>query len=79
MGMGTPIDLGKFFGVQVRIDPSLFLIALIFLFQGLRHYTEPSLMAPVDVHAVFPQGPRPSAKVKAVAEFLAMNIATFRK
>lgn len=43
MGMGTPIDLGKFFGVQVRIDPSLLLIALIFLFQGLRHYTEPSL------------------------------------
>jgi Zn-dependent protease len=48
MGMGTPIDLGKFFGVQVRIDPSLFLIALIFLYQGLSHEKEPSLRAVLD-------------------------------
>jgi Zn-dependent protease len=48
MGMGTPIDLGKFFGIQVRIDPSLFLIALIFLFQGLSRYSNPSLQSVLD-------------------------------
>lgn len=32
-------------------------------------------MAPVEVHAVFPQGPRPSPKVRSVTEFLAERIA----
>lgn len=41
MGMGTPIDLGKFFGVQVRIDVSMFLIAAIFVFYGLRDIPNP--------------------------------------
>jgi len=32
-------------------------------------------MPPVEVHAVFPQGPRPSPKVRSVVEFLAERIA----
>jgi DNA-binding transcriptional LysR family regulator len=28
-------------------------------------------LAPVEVHAIFPAGPRPSAKVRALVDFLA--------
>ncbi|MCE9523523.1 MAG: site-2 protease family protein [Alphaproteobacteria bacterium] len=34
--MGTPVNLGKIFGVNVRIDISLFLVAAIFLLNGLQ-------------------------------------------
>jgi len=33
--MGTPIDLGKFFGVQVRVDLTVLLIAALFVYTGL--------------------------------------------
>jgi DNA-binding transcriptional LysR family regulator len=36
----------------------------------LRNYT----LDPVDVHAVFPGGPRPSAKVRALVDFLVQEI-----
>jgi DNA-binding transcriptional LysR family regulator len=36
----------------------------------LRDYT----MDPVDVHAVFPGGPRPSSKVRAFVDFLAERL-----
>lgn len=36
MGMGTPISLGRIFGVNVRIDISLFLLAAFFMLDGLR-------------------------------------------
>lgn len=35
-------------------------------------------LAPVDVTAVFPQGPRPSPKVRAIVDFLATRIAAQR-
>jgi hypothetical protein len=31
-------------------------------------------MDPVDVHAVFPSGPRPSTKVRAFVDFLAERL-----
>jgi Zn-dependent protease len=37
MGMGTPINLGKIFGVYVRLDVSLFLVAAIFVLDGMRY------------------------------------------
>jgi DNA-binding transcriptional LysR family regulator len=37
------------------------------LVQILRGYKLP----PVDVHAVFPGGPRPSAKIRALVDYLA--------
>jgi hypothetical protein len=36
----------------------------------LRGYKLP----PVDVHAVFPAGPRPSTKVRALVDFLAAEL-----
>lgn len=39
---------------------------------------EEYVMPPVEVHAVFPQGPRPSHKVRSVVEFLAGRIAATR-
>ena len=36
----------------------------------LRHYT----LDPVEVHAVFPGGPRPSTKVRALVDFPAREI-----
>jgi Zn-dependent protease len=36
MGMGTPIALGKIFGVMVRLDISLFLLAAFYIVDGLR-------------------------------------------
>jgi DNA-binding transcriptional LysR family regulator len=42
------------------------------LVQLLRGYKLPS----VDVHAVFPSGPRPSAKVRALVDFLAAELKT---
>jgi DNA-binding transcriptional LysR family regulator len=36
----------------------------------LRHYTVP----PVEVHALFPSGPRPSTKVRALVEYLASEL-----
>jgi DNA-binding transcriptional LysR family regulator len=36
-------------------------------------------MDPVDVHAVFPGGPRPSAKVKAFVDFLAAALSSMRR
>ena len=40
------------------------------LVQLLRGYTLPS----VDVHALFPGGPRPSAKVRALVDYLAQEL-----
>jgi DNA-binding transcriptional LysR family regulator len=40
------------------------------LIQLLRNYE----LSPVDVHAVFPGGPRPSTKVRALVEFLAQEL-----
>jgi Zn-dependent protease len=34
--MGTPINLGRVFGVQLRVDIAVFLIAAIFVIDGLR-------------------------------------------
>jgi DNA-binding transcriptional LysR family regulator len=31
-------------------------------------------LSPVDVHAVFPGGPRPSTKVRALVDFLAQEL-----
>ncbi len=36
MGMGTPVALGKIFGVMVRLDVSLFLLAAFYVVDGLR-------------------------------------------
>ena len=36
MGMGTPVALGKIFGVMVRLDISLFLLAAFYIVDGLR-------------------------------------------
>lgn len=36
MGMGTPVALGKIFGVMVRLDVSLFLLAAFYIVDGLR-------------------------------------------
>ena len=33
--MGTPIDLGKIFGVQVRVDLTVLLVAALFVYTGL--------------------------------------------
>ncbi len=33
--MGTPIDLGRIFGVQVRVDLTVLLVAAIFVYTGL--------------------------------------------
>ena len=44
------------------------------LVQVLRGYKLP----PVDVHAVFPSGPRPSAKVRALVDYLATELKASR-
>lgn len=33
--MGTPIDLGRMFGVQVRVDLTVLLVAAVFIFMGV--------------------------------------------
>jgi Zn-dependent protease len=43
--MGTPINLGKLFGVYLRIDIGIFLLAAIFIVNGLR---EPGLGGVLD-------------------------------
>ena len=38
--MGSPINLGRVFGVYLRVDIGVFLVAAIFILDGLR---EPGL------------------------------------
>lgn len=35
-------------------------------------------MTPVEVHAIFPQGPRPSLKARIIADFLAQRLSQIR-
>jgi len=59
--------LGIAMASTVMVGPEVKAGALI---QVLRGYKLP----PVDVHAVFPGGPRPSAKVRALVDYLAVEL-----
>jgi DNA-binding transcriptional LysR family regulator len=49
------------------VGPELTAGALVQILRGYK-------LAPVNVHAVFPGGPRPSAKVRALVDFLVQEL-----
>jgi DNA-binding transcriptional LysR family regulator len=61
MGLGIALVSSAMCGPELKAKQLLPL---------LRDYT----MDPVDVHAVFPGGPRPSTKVRAFVDFLAERL-----
>ena len=59
--------LGIAIASPVMVGPELTAGALVQILRGYK-------LAPVNVHAVFPGGPRPSAKVRALVDFLAQEL-----
>jgi DNA-binding transcriptional LysR family regulator len=59
--------LGIAIASPVMVGPELMAGALVQILRGYK-------LAPVNVHAVFPGGPRPSAKVRALVDFLAQEL-----
>jgi DNA-binding transcriptional LysR family regulator len=60
--------LGVGMASTVMIGPEIKSGALVQVLRGYR-------MTPVEVHAVFPSGPRPSAKVRAFVDYLAAELS----
>jgi DNA-binding transcriptional LysR family regulator len=59
--------LGIAIASPVMVGPELKAGALVQILRGYK-------LSPVSVHAVFPGGPRPSAKVRALVDFLAQEL-----
>jgi len=59
--------LGIAIASPVMVGPELTAGTLVQILRGYK-------LAPVNVHAVFPGGPRPSAKVRALVDFLAQEL-----
>ena len=59
--------LGIAIASPVMVGPELKAGALVQILRGYK-------LSPVNVHAVFPGGPRPSAKVRALVDFLAQEL-----
>jgi DNA-binding transcriptional LysR family regulator len=59
--------LGIAIASPVMVGPELTAGALVQILRGYK-------LAPVNVHAVFPGGPRPSVKVRALVDFLAQEL-----
>lgn len=60
-GLGVAMVSTVMAGAEVKAG------ALVPLLRGYK-------LSPVDAHAVFPGGPRPSAKVRALADYLAEEL-----
>jgi DNA-binding transcriptional LysR family regulator len=59
--------LGIAMASTVMFEPEIRTGALVPLLRGYK-------LSTVDVHAVFPGGPRPSAKVRALVDFLVQEL-----